>query len=127
MRPPDDRDLPGGTPAAPITSSGSDAAGTGTPGARGDGAIVARGAAGDVSGYGAAAVLSGAPDDGNATDAEAVEPLIWLEDGVEQPFEAMTELGRPWLEESSSWGSGGTRRGLPDDEEGRGSQEIIWL
>ena len=33
------------------------------------------------------------------------EGLVWLVDGDERPFEPLPDLRRPWLEESSSWGS----------------------
>ena len=130
---PDDKDGIGGI----VAGCGVGGATAGPGGAAGTGPSMGPdGPAGMDSGCPAGAAAGGpagagragrSADDGDAAGTEDAELLVWLEDGVEQPFESMTELRRPWLEESSSWGStDDARRGLPDDD-GAGPQEIIWL
>ena len=67
---------------------------------------------------------SGKKDGAGGRDAPG--GIVWLENGVERPFEPFPERRRPWLEESSAWatpeGESGER---PDD--GDDLPALIWL
>lgn len=56
--------------------------------------------------------------------------IVWLIDGREVPFGPRDEPRRPWLEESTSWGSDVAPReggeGAGDDEDGS-PPELIWI
>lgn len=53
------------------------------------------------------------------------EDIVWFEDGHEIPFE-VAGARRPWLEESSDWGSDGGADGEQDDDADE-PPALIWV
>lgn len=54
--------------------------------------------------------------------------IVWLIDGKEVVFEPAGEPRRPWLEESSAWGSDAPKA-APSDDDGSDNDppELIWI
>lgn len=58
---------------------------------------------------------------------DGVDGIVWMENGEVHTFEALPERRRPWLEESSAWGSGDPSARKPPADDDQDPPEIIWL